>query len=279
MAWLGWRPAASSRAVAEPQPAAEEPLSCVETAEGRRIYVDPRDGRAAALMRAGGDFNPTTLLMWRNLCTERAWTHVIDVGANYGEMIVGASLPAGAHVVALEPNESLLPALERTLREAGLNVEILAAAASETTGSAMLTIDRDWSGMSSLIAGQEQSAGHAQDVREVATVTLERLVRERARGPVRLLVKIDVETHEVPVLRGLGSLLAELEEFAALVEVLHLSEEDLGWIASRFRVELYDAGRGGLAAVDAADGAALRAVLAGGKYYSLDAVLRRKAGR
>jgi hypothetical protein len=42
--------------------------------------------------------------MWRSLLAERPWTHVIDVGANYGEMLVGVELPRAATVIALEPN-------------------------------------------------------------------------------------------------------------------------------------------------------------------------------
>jgi len=33
--------------------------------------------------------------MWQSLLAERPWTNVIDVGANYGEMLVGVELPRG----------------------------------------------------------------------------------------------------------------------------------------------------------------------------------------
>jgi FkbM family methyltransferase len=255
--------------------AADEQPSYIDTAEGRRIYLDPRDGRAAALIRAGGDFNPTTRRIWRTLCAERAWTHVIDVGANYGEMLLGAPLPVDAHIVALEPNPHLVPMLERTLREAGLNVEVLAVAASDVAGTAALTIDRDWSGMSSLVP-QPETESHAKELRDVPAVTLAQIVRERAHGRVRLLTKIDVEGHEVAVLRGLEPLHGEVDDFAALIEVLHLNDADLDWIVARFDVALYESAHERLVPLDVPDGAALRAVLASGQYYPLDAVLRLK---
>ena len=48
------------------------------------------------------------------LLAERPWTHVIDVGANYGEMLVGVELPQAATVIALEPNPFVIPYLTRT---------------------------------------------------------------------------------------------------------------------------------------------------------------------
>jgi FkbM family methyltransferase len=265
--------AAIGPAGAEITPAA---ASFVDGVDGRRIFIDPRDQRAAALIRAGGDFNPHSTRMWRELVARERWTHVIDVGASYGEMIVRVDFAPGADVVALEPNPYILPYLRRTLGEAGVRVAVLPLAASDRAGKVVMMIDRDWSGMSSLVAGQKQSESHAQEMREVDAVRLDELVRSRGCVPARLLVKIDVEGHEIAVLRGLGSLPKETEAFAALVEVLHLSDSDLDWIVSRFRVELYALHEQRLAAVEVADGAALRSLLREGRYYPQDAVLRLK---
>jgi FkbM family methyltransferase len=270
-------PAAPARPDAAPDGApARGTALAVVTANGRCIFADPRDQRAGALVRAGGDLNPESLRVWRALCAENDWTHVIDVGANYGEMIVAVDFPHNADVIALEPNPYVLPYLLRTLRESGQRVEVFAAAASDGAGTAAITIDRDWSGSTSLIGGQAQSAGHTTESSTVPTVTLDQLIDARRTPPARLLVKIDAEGHEAAVLRGLGDRPEQMEDFAALVEVLHLADADLDWIAGRFSLSLYDRKDGRLTIAAAADGAALRGLLNDERYYPQDIVVRAR---
>ena len=242
---------------------------------GRRIYVDPHDQRAQALIKAQGNFNPPTLALWQSLIDEGPWTHIVDVGANYGEMLTGVTLP-DATVIAIEPNPHLSPYLARTLLESGLKVEVIAAALSDRVGTVAMRIDRTWSGMSSVVAGQSQTDGHVIETRTVAATTLDSLIRERARGTVRLLVKLDVEGHEVAVLRGLENLLPDLDRFAVLIEILHLGDEDLDWILSRFSLALLDLRQNSLTGADVDTAQALRALLATGNFYRNDAVLRQK---
>jgi FkbM family methyltransferase len=244
---------------------------------GGRIYVDLGDQRAAALLEANGDYNPLSHVMWRKLVAERAWTHIIDVGANYGEMLVGVAFPENAALIAIEPNPYLLPYLRRTVAEAGLAIELVAAAATDQNGMIALSIDRTWSGMSSVIGGQQQSQGHVLEVREIPATTLTSLVRERFKSVASLLVKIDVEGHEAAVLRGLNDLLPSLESFAALVEVLHLDDGDLGWILAHFDVALLDRQTNELATVEMKSAQDLRGALAAGRFYPQDVALRRKS--
>lgn len=249
------------------------PDSYVEISGGR-IYVDPQDGRGSALVEAGGDFNPLAMAMWRALLAEGRWTHIVDAGANYGEMLFAIPCALDATVLAIEPNPYLLPHLRRTVRESGLRAEVVAAVAGERPGRAVLKIDRTWSGMSSVRGRESAAKRHHVEVREVEAVTLASLLGEPSG--MRLLVKIDVEEHEAAVLRGLGAVLSDAADFAALVEVMHLPDDDLDWIASRFAVSLWDQRHGRLVPVDASTGPALRALLAGGAYYALDAALRRR---
>lgn len=251
-----------------------EPGSYVDV-PGGRIYVDPQDGRGRALVEAGGDFNPPAMAMWRALLAEAPWTHIVDVGANYGEMLFAIPRALGATVLAIEPNPYLLPHLRRTVRESGLRARVVAAAAGERPGRATLKIDRTWSGMSSMHGAESTAKGHRVEVCEVDAVTLASLIGEPSG--MRLLVKIDVEEHEVAVLRGLGDALSASADFAALVEVAHLSDDDLGWVTSHFLVSLWDHQAGRLVPVEAPNAPALRALLVGGSYYHLDAVLRRRS--
>jgi FkbM family methyltransferase len=243
----------------------------------RRIYVNRDDERAMALVQAAGDFNPKSLAMWRSLVGEREWTHIVDVGANYGEMLVGVDLPRSANIIALEPCPYLFPCLSRTLRESGLDVEAVEAAASDHCGEVTININRTWSGKSSLIDGQLQSEGHVLERRTVRATTLDRLIPGSSEQAIRLLVKIDVEGHEAAVLRGLGRLLSEAEDFTALVEILHLPNEDLDWIVSRFSVELQDLRDNRLVLVGAKDALEVRDLLRDDRFYPQDVVLRRFA--
>ena len=93
---------------------------------------------------------------------------------------------------------------------------------------------------------------------------------------VRLLVKIDVEIHEVAVLQGLEDMLAEFEEFAALVEIVHLAAADIEWLLLRFDIELLDTEGGKLTKIDLTTPAELKGLLSGTKFYRQDAVLRRR---
>ena len=54
------------------------------------------------------------------------------------------------------------------------------------------------------------------------------MIKERTADvrSVRLLVKVDVEIHEVAVLQGLEDMLAEFEEFAALVEIVRTHHDE-----------------------------------------------------
>ena len=93
---------------------------------------------------------------------------------------------------------------------------------------------------------------------------------------VRLLAKIDVEIHEVAVLQGLEDVLAEFEEFAALVEIVHLDAADIEWLLLRFDFELLDTEVGKLTKIGLTTPAELQSLLSGTKFYRQDAVLRRR---
>ena len=256
----------------------QTPADFASCANGRRIYVHPVDERGKRLVLSSGDLNPTSLAMWRKLVAELPWTHVIDVGANYGEMLIGVGLPPSSTAFALEPNPIIVPYLRRTIDEAGLKVAVIAKAASAQSGMSVLTIDHDWSGLSNITGDQSQFTGHTIDVVDVPTITVASLITEKDRDrPIRLLIKIDVEGHEVAVLRGLDELHDELAEFAALVEILHATNADLEWLLAHFAVELCEAQTMTLTRVENATPTELRELLATKRYYAQDAVLRRRS--
>lgn len=244
---------------------------------GRRIYFDPADQRGQRLAASGGNFNLPARHIWQTLLTEKPWTHIIDIGANYGEMLIGVTLPGAEQFIALEPNPFVLPYLRRSLQEACLAVEVIEKAASARSGTAILSADRDWSGNSSLNGVRPDSVGHVVKSVEVDAITLTSLLDARGLpGSIRLLLKVDVETHEIPVLQGLQDTLEHLEEFAAMVEINHLGVADLEWLLVHFEIELLDKRTLHLARTGKINAKRLLELRDGGDFHRSDAVLRRR---
>ncbi|MGR4870371.1 FkbM family methyltransferase [Variovorax sp. LARHSF232] len=243
---------------------------------GRRIYVLPEDERGKRLREFQGNVNPNSLRAWQVLASE-GWTHIIDVGANYGEMLVNLDVPDGAALFAVEPNPLLTPILTRTMKEAALPVQIVSAALSATEGSAMLSADLTWSGLSRLgIEAHPEGQDHRLQQFEVRTTTLAAILDDRQPATAkRLLLKIDVEGAECDVLRGLGDMLDQLEDFACLVEVLHLPLSDIDWLIAHFQPEVFDPMTGQLIPIHGGS-ERLRRVLGLGAFHFQDIVVRRR---
>jgi FkbM family methyltransferase len=258
----------------------------IMTASGSRIgpesfvelAVDPADQRGRELNLCAGNLNPPTLRMWQLLLAERPWTHVLDVGANYGEMLVNAELPIGARVIAFEPSPRILPYLERNLAAANLSVEIIASACSDRVGSAALLINRGYSGTTRLANPGEAAVDEWEEV-QVPTTTLASALDAIATRSMRVLVKVDVEGREVPVIRGLMPAVNELEAFAALVEIKHLEREHLEWLVAHFDVDIYDLRADTFERVAPATAERLAQLILDERFYHQDAVLRRKPDR
>jgi FkbM family methyltransferase len=229
--------------------------------------VDLRDARGRRLVEAGGNFNPPTLAMWHDLLGEDDWTHVIDVGANYGEMLANGKLPRGARIVAVEPNMRVLPFLRKTLSNLE-GVRLLEVALSDREGHAEFLVNENWSGMSRIIHGGSEGT-------MVPTTTLGRLLGIEGMPPreMRVLVKIDVEGHEVSVLQGIIDALPILRNFSALIEVAHMSEQHAKWIFLNFDVFGFSLQTQHLQKTDSLHAKDLKARC----LYDQDAVIRRKA--
>ena len=57
---------------------------------------------------------------------------------------------------------------------------------------------------------------------------------------MHVLVKIDVEGHEVNVLQGMIEALPIVQNFCALIEIAHMIEKDMIWIVQNFDVYGFD---------------------------------------
>lgn len=137
-------------------------------------------------------------------------TAVIDVGANIGELTVPFARAVGAEgaCLAVEPIPFLADAVRRTAFANGLDwIEVLQCAASADAGSANLEL-RYSDGKLVDSGGSRLVESAAAGTVQVATERLDDMVRRSRIGARRVsLVKIDVEGHELPVLRGAGETL------------------------------------------------------------------------
>jgi FkbM family methyltransferase len=238
------------------------------------IYVDVTDERGRRMIESGGGFNPDCVAMWRQLLARDRWTHIVDVGANYGEMLVNVDLPSTARVIAVEPNPRVLPYLERTLRKAGVRVELVRKAVADRIGTAPLRLDLVWSGTSGLAEAGEVAPDARYELTSVPTTTLAALIADGGQtSRIRALVKIDVEGHEPQVLQGVMDIVGALARFEALAEIDHLSPDQLRWVCDRFDVELYERATRAFVRVEPATAERLTELVASGRYYPHDAVL------
>jgi len=238
----------------------------VQTQSGDKLYVDPQDWRAKRLIQCGGNFNPAARALWRAALGLRQWTLIADVGANYGEMLFEAGVKRCERVLAFEPNPRVLPYLAKTL-SAAPNVRIVPAALSDHVGEAGFTIAADWSGRSRLGDGPNQAT--------VSVTTLDSVLSGAADdGPLRLLMKLDVEGHEIAVLRGAARSIAAAVEFGCLIEVSHLSPADAAWLAETFSIHALALRRGQVLRIDSLD-----ALAEHGQFWHEDVLLLRRTNR
>jgi len=240
---------------------------------GRRLYVLPGDARGEELAR-GGALNPQTLEVWRLLLRQSAWTHVFDIGANYGEMVLAADLPPDARCVAVEPNPAVNRMLSRSISEAGVAVDVLPYAVSDQPGPAVLNVDSAWSGTTSLLANPAQRPTTSVEVQCVTLASLFSTAGVTSHSSV--LLKIDVEGHEGAVLRGAGDWPRAVANFAGLVEILHLAESDREWLLDQFDVGLYDPLARRIVQVGTPDARALVQLVSAG-FYGQDVIIAAKS--
>ena len=122
---------------------------------------------------------------------------LLDVGAHFGTSCA-PFLEKGWSVVALEPDASNRSRLEVLGQRFPSRLKIIPKAASDLEGVAALYSSATSTGISSLHSFHTTHEASGQ----VQTVPLRQVVAEQALREVRLL-KIDVEGHEMTVLRSM----------------------------------------------------------------------------
>ena len=139
---------------------------------------------------------------------------IFDIGANIGHK-TDVFLRLGAHVVAIDPDRSNQDTLRQkylSLRLSKKPVVIVGKAVSDRNGVETMWVDEPGSGKNTLnrkwvdtLRGDAKRFGrtlHFSGTEEVETTTVEDLIESHGAP---FYIKIDVEGHEVHVLRGLRS--------------------------------------------------------------------------
>jgi FkbM family methyltransferase len=214
------------------------PTSSLVTEDGRTILVDPADPRAVDLVASGGDLNPLSMRMWRRALRAHPWETVVDIGVNYGEMLVRPDLPAGARVVGFEPNPAVRALAGQTFARNGLDVDLRSQAVGGEPGRARFAVDHTWSGTSSLDTGTYDEPGRWSFL-EVEVTTLDEVLGETP-GP--FCVKVDVEGFEHEVVAGARRSLAAAVPWVLMLEIKHLPVDVLEGLAAEHAVLLLTPG-------------------------------------
>jgi len=162
----------------------------------------------------------------------------VDVGANKGSFLPSLSWAAGpGKVVAFEPQPALAEYLRRACRAARLtNVVVEASGVSDRAGS--LTLHVPGAGVASPGASFEPAIAALSPGRDLSipVVTLDEYFRSETRRIAA--IKVDVEGHELAVLRGAQEILARHAPLVVFeCEARHVGEEGvlaaLGFFAER----------------------------------------------
>ncbi len=139
----------------------------------------------------------------------------VDGGANVGTWSLMAALHAGANVLAVEPAPDTLKVLRANIALNGLEAKISVApvALSDQLGEASMS-------GTGLTRSVKALSPRSTDEPVISLSTLSSLVAD----VVPALVKLDLEGHELPALRGAGTLLSERKIVAWCIEANTLAE-------------------------------------------------------
>ena len=207
------------------------------------LAIDPDDGRVRKILlydTARGR-RKTNQVFWLEAVAALQPTIAIDVGLNYGECLFSAHYPSDVVLHGFEANPSLLPYLRQTCsgHPSDDMVTVHANAVSDVTGETVhLSVDAAWSGSSHLTSTPGCSTVAIKSVR------LDDAVARPSKSD-RVLLKVDVEGFEPPVLRGTSETIAAAGTVLGFVEfspeLMHTRGHDVDayWDALREQFTIY----------------------------------------
>ena len=165
----------------------------------------------------GHGWEGTSLKLWMELC--KVSTTIIDIGANTGVYaLVAKTANYNADVYAFEPIKQVFDKLRGNCVINHYPIECLEYAVSNNDGTAKVFLPAT-EHVYSVTVNQNRLGGSIRVYeQEVKTKRLSSFIEERKIMNIDLM-KIDVETHEVEVLEGMGRYLEEMRP-SIILEVL-----------------------------------------------------------
>jgi FkbM family methyltransferase len=215
-------------------------MSYVDVKGGGKIWFNPKDERGLALSKRSGNVNPGSTLLFSAVVDSNPWSLILDVGANYGELIVASRFDRNTRVIAYEPNPALLPYLEKTLGAvAGAEIRNTAVGGSYRPFAAFL-VDKRWSGTSRLLTRFRELITFRSGMALILVkhTTIDRQFRNANLDSV--FIKIDVEGGEWGVIEGAARMLHSVRRWSLMVEILHLSPEAVASLFDLGKIELLE---------------------------------------
>lgn len=207
---------------------------------GIPLLVNSADSGVPARLIAGIPWEPENLDVLLSFL--RPDSIVLDVGANVGyfSVLLGRRLAAGGHVHAIEPHPDLVTILHRNLLINSLegSVTVHCAAASDAAGPVELFYGDGHLGSGSI---HRKADGPGRTI----TAHAERLDDLLPDDLQIDIVKLDVEMHELAVLKGMQQILARSPRAIILFEKLSAESRDDDAIQALLRAsgwQLYGVG-------------------------------------
>lgn len=201
----------------------------LELENGKCIFINPQDKRGVALMNSKGQLNSNSKKTWIYVSKLHPWDFVIDIGSNYGEMVVALDLEKKTKVYCYEANPELADNyLAKTIARLGNeNISLVQVALGEEEKDDVdFYIDTVWSGTSGLSKQTSMKLHHGQDNTKAIKTKIRTLDREIGLADSSALIKIDVEGNEKSVLLGALNNLKSCKHCLLMFESLHLSYQE-----------------------------------------------------
>jgi FkbM family methyltransferase len=204
------------------------------------IFVNTGDLGCPSPIINGGIWEPENLSVLYSFVSDK--TVFLDIGANIGyfSIAIGNRLKRGGKVFAVEPHPALTNLIERSVQLNSLEavVQIFQCAASDQEGTLNLFYPDDHLGKGS----SSRNAGERGRLLSVQAYRLDTLLPQDL---VVDLIKIDVEGHELSVLRGMQKVLQRSPNVKVLFEKLESSTaetDEIGRLLREHGLTLYGVG-------------------------------------
>jgi len=181
----------------------------------KKMMVDLRDHRMVLVLDEGAGIDPETKLIQDIL---RPGDTFFDIGANHGTHAITAAkrVGNGGRVIAFEPQARLANMVAQSADANALpQLTVRQLALSDRAGTAEFFVPNEWSGIGGFYKNFSNLNGSQST--PVETARLDDLMAGEAL-PGKLVIKLDVEGHELPVLQGAEKLIRRYRPYI-LVEL------------------------------------------------------------